>query len=285
MPELSQFKRRIALVGSSAHYGNAPVVDESIEIWTLGVLWKRLPRITRFYELHDFERKRSLDTTCVDWVRAKAEAIPIFLQTAHDDLPGVRVFPKDAIVERFGTYIRSSFDWILLHLYQEIEAEGGDYKSLYVTCHGIDMCADEEYGYQKPSFEGWLRYGQGQGMTLNMPPECDLFKSRGVYGWETNGQFAFRVRAKEEELEMRKAKEEAELESAKSRGYTASGALQAFKYLQQEMNGTAPDGLPERIAELEQVIALAKAECEARRDNVNQILGAERFLPWVKQYT
>lgn len=273
------------MVGSSAHYGNAPCDDESIEIWTLGILWKRLPRISRFYELHDFDRKRSLDVEFVNWVRAKAQEIPVYLQATHEDLPGAIAFPKDSLVERFGTYIRSSFDWILLHLYQEIEAAGGDYESLYVTCHGIDMCADDEYGYQKPSFEGWLRYGQGRGMTLNMPPECDLFKSRGVYGWDTNGQFAFRVRAKEEELELRKAQEEHKLEEAKSRGYTAAGALQAFKWLSEQMNGTAPAEVPDRIKELEEVIQISKAECEARRDNVNQLLGAERFLPWVKQYT
>lgn len=280
------FKRAVALVGSCAHWRNAPIEVASLETWTVGCMYRFLPRITRYYDLHCLEWRREHSPDQMEWMaKVSAEgSAGVYLLEKHDDLPHCLVPPKDEIVSRFGQYIRSSMDWMLLHYLLEIEKSELDYADCYLGVWGVDMTADDEYGYQKPSFESWLKYAEGRGMKVWIPPESDLFKSRGVYGAETNGAFAHKIKVEKQRLQEMKAKAESERDIARAEGFAAAGGLTALTRIASELNGTCPEWVPQEIELLQKGLELSRIKTEGQQANVNRLEGALEHLRWVSQY-
>lgn len=281
-----QFKRAVALVGSCAHWRNTPLDCAELETWTVGCMYRFLPRITRYYDLHCLEWRREHSPDQLEWMqKVSAEGgTSVYLLEKHADLPNCQVPPKDAIVSRFGQYIRSSMDWMALHYFLELERSEIPFDDCYLGVWGVDMTADDEYGFQKPSFESWLKYAEGRGMKVWVPPESDLFKSRGVYGAETNGAFAHKIKVEKQRLEEMKKKAEMERDQARAESYAAAGGLTALKRIHAELNGTCPEWVPSEIELLEKGLALAQVKGEGQQANINRLEGALEHMRWVSQY-
>lgn len=284
--DFNQYRRNVCLLGSGPHWPNAPFAEERCEIWSLGALWRMAPRITRFFELHPFDRRRQHTPEIVEWMQENArQGMQVVCQRSEADIPNCMVYPLAAIKERFGTYLRSSMDLMLCMYYLEIEASEWDYSDCYLTIHGVDMAANDEYAYQKPSFESWIKYGEGKGLHVDIPPECDLFKCRGIYGYEVNAEFGYRVRAKENELKDRIMRHEGMMEQAKMAAHIAAGAKGAFTKLRESMNGTFPKELDEEEEKIMKALQEAKAEADAQLKNVDKLKGGLELIPWLQQYS
>lgn len=123
---------------------------------------------------------------------------PIYMQEAHDDIPGSVKFPLDEIKERFlkgrlwrrtrdddgnvtglkpFDYFTSSFAYMCsLALLEGFER---------ILVFGFEMATDTEYRYQKGSTEFWLGVAAEMGVEVVLEEECQLLKG-GKYAYEVS---------------------------------------------------------------------------------------------------
>lgn len=177
--------RKIAIVGkATSSMMLAPYDDDSWEIWVLSDCFKFVPRITRSFEIHDY------DTGCHRWKKEytdwlKANIPKLVVHSAHPDLPGAMVYPWKKVLEEFLPYFTNSVSWMLALAMLEGCSEIGIY--------GVDMAQSDpatgrngEYEHQRPSCEYFIGLAQGIGIKVTIPPQSDLLKARKLYAYESH---------------------------------------------------------------------------------------------------
>ena len=68
---------------------------------------------------------------------------------------------------------------------------------------GVDMAVGTEYEHQRPSCEFWLGVAQGMGITVFIPPQADLLKTRFLYGFEEKQQDIFREKVEKARVDLK----------------------------------------------------------------------------------
>jgi len=157
---------------------------------------------------------------------------PIYMQEAHDDIPGSIKFPLEEIKERFlrgrlwrrirdeegnviglepFDYFTSSFAYMCsLALYEGFER---------IEVYGFEMATDTEYRYQKGSTEFWLGVAAEMGVEVILEEKCQLLKG-GKYAYEVSQMI------NRQELEFRLRLIEGEREKIVGKLNAVSGAKQ-----------------------------------------------------------
>lgn len=170
-------RKKVAIVGfSPSTVSDAPYADEAWEIWGMNQLYRYLPRLTRWFEIHaDYLSDAVPDTDYLHWLRTCP--VPIYMCTRDPTIPSLIEYPRAEMVKYFGRdFFTSTVSYMLaLALYEGFEEIG---------LWGIDMVADEEFGYQRDGCSWLLGIAEGRGVTLTLPPESALLKSPWRYGYE-----------------------------------------------------------------------------------------------------
>ena len=276
-----EFKKHIAILGTSpGSLRDCPFDRDDWELWGLSERPDQVPRFTAWFELHNLERKRRKSDAY--WQQLKAMDVPLFTAHAHPDLPNARLFPKDEICARFGTYFSNTISWLIAYaLAQEPDTIG---------LWGVDMAQDTEYCQQRPSCEYFLGWAMGVAEArgkpkIIIPPESDLLKCRRLYGFDDAGdRMAAKHAQRNRELAERLTAQEAGYEQADRASNMLIGAIQELTTLSQ--NG-CPDALREQLAskidELRGELQQAVTSKQAYDRGINQIKGAQENQRWVKQ--
>lgn len=197
-------KKKVAIVGfaPSSMRDVITIFDNpEWEIWGLNQLYMAFPEIvpkaTRWFQIH---HRHSYDQTVVrdhkhhDWLAAQ-ERFPIYMQNKEPDVPNSIAFPREEIVNKFGTYFTNSISWeIALAIYEGFETIG---------IWGVDMAQDDEYSYERPSVEFFIGWAKGAGINLIIPETCDLLKEMWLYPFEDSAPFRAKVQNRISELSTR----------------------------------------------------------------------------------
>jgi hypothetical protein len=190
-------RKKIAIVGKApSSLGLAPYKDETWQIWTLSdlVLAKQAPRYDVQFELHELSQLTARQPY-IDWLKA-AKDKPLVIRDATPELPHGLPFPKDLIVEKYGRYFTNTVSWEIA-LAIEVGAEE-------IGVWGVDMAASDEYSHQRPSCEYFLGLAAGKGIKVLLPPQCDLCKCAGLYGFDAwQGDMFVKWRSRCAELQGR----------------------------------------------------------------------------------
>ena len=224
--------RRIAIVGKApSSLGLAPYHDDTWQIWTLSdlVLCGQAPRYDVQFELHDVGMLKRERPPYWDWL-TRAQHKPLVVREAVPELPGAIVFPKDEIVSIFGRYFTNTVSWLIaLAIAREPEEIG---------VWGVDMACDQEYSHQRPSCEYFLGWAAGCGITVTIPPQADLLKTPGLYGFDAGlSDMHAKWKARREELKRRVSEAETRRDQAASEALFLSGALDDAGYWGQWCHG------------------------------------------------
>jgi hypothetical protein len=235
--------RKIAIVGTAPGYEDAPFHDESWEIWGLSRMFERAPRITRWFELHDFadvcktwnpgdtaQESRAREVY-LDWLRNFEGQTFVQAQYAGQCKNG-RAYPKDEILQMFQRrYFTNTVSWLMALAIMEQEITG---VHTTVALYGIDMelstNGNDEYGQQRPSCEYFCGMIDAlPGMDLYVPQRSSLLKARELYAFEFNPLF---YKAKEKKLMVAtmKAKAEAQAQHARELIAGTTGALEILDW-------------------------------------------------------
>ena len=177
-------RKKIAIIGKApSSLSLAPYGDNSWQIWTISdlVLCKQSPRYDVHFELHDLDQLNNRQPY-LEWL-ARVEK-PLFIRQVDDRVPNGTLFPREELVEKYGHYFTNTISW-LIALAIECQPEE-------IGVWGVDMATTDEYLKQRPSCEYFLGLAAGKGIKVYIPPQSDLLKCAGLYGFEewTSDMFA-----------------------------------------------------------------------------------------------
>jgi len=172
-------KTKVCIVGFADSKVQVPYEDDSYEIWGVNEMWSdpAVKRVDVLFELHDYkwicEGKRVKGH--IDWLRQNLK-VPVFMQKRFEDIPMSVPFPRQKIVEKYGSYFTNTISWEI--------ALAIDLGFKEIRLYGVNMANDVEYASQRPSCEYYIGLARGMGIEVYIPPESDLLKSMYLYGFE-----------------------------------------------------------------------------------------------------
>lgn len=235
--------KKVAIVGYTPSRELAPFNDPSWEIWGLNDLYRFVPRYDRWFEFHGKHRDGYIHNPKpgrLPWQEVKAQLAtmqcPVYLQDVVPEIPNSVKFPLEEILNEFGQYFldkkyakyfTNSVSFMLaLAIYEK-------YDEIHV--YGVDMATSSEYGHQRPSCEFWLGVAIGRGITIHVPEEADLLKSRFMYGYEEEKKHVFETKIKKmlETIESRKMQSVQKKRAAETEEFQYIGAATALREMMQ----------------------------------------------------
>ena len=186
-------KPKLAIIGCSDTNKNAPFnKTNEFEFWGVNNLFTNMgdKPWTRWFEIHHieknpvhgmWERRGKIDFRGMpvdQYLRhLQSMNIPIYMRAPCELVPNAVLYPIKEILSAFGDYFTNTVSYMLALGLLE-----GHYEEIHV--YGVDMAVDSEYFWQRPSCEYFLGIAAGRGVKIVMPDECDLLKTRFLYGFD-----------------------------------------------------------------------------------------------------
>ena len=186
-------KSKLAIVGCSDTNKKAPYdkADE-FEFWGVNNLFTNMGKKpwTRWFEIHHveknpvtgmWERRGNPDFRGmpVDKYLRHLQSlnIPIYMRAPCELVPNAVLYPIQDILANFGDYFTNTVSYMIA-----LGIAEGHYEEIHI--YGVDMAVDTEYFWQRPSCEYFLGIARGMGIKVILPDECDLLKTRFLYGFD-----------------------------------------------------------------------------------------------------
>jgi len=289
-PPASCTERKIAIVGTAPSSTRlAPFDDESWEIWSLST-HPTLPRITRWYELHDFNRKQAQTPDYWAWLKENQDKV--WSDAPHRDLPDIHLYDRDKVYQRFDTdYFRSSIDYMIAHAIMEIERNNYHGR---IALYGVDMAQDlpgivSEYSHQRPSCEYWIGVCRGPkdkpAIPMFIPAQSDLMKVHCPYAFDTGKKPTWiKLRVREQELKNQRHEFAKQKREATRAVHRAEGALKMLEML--HGNGV-PDEVKKELEAMRPKIESERASHQSQMEHHSHLLdgadGALSMFPYIQQ--
>jgi hypothetical protein len=160
--------KKIAIVGWSATRNLAPYDNEEWDIWVMNQNTMKYPRHTLHFDLHN---TLVMTDYYYDYIINNKEKS--ILTGADTRFSEATVYPKDAIIEKYGDFFTNSMSWMIAYAIEQNPTDIGIW--------GVDCMAKEEYVDQRPSIMFLLGIAKGKGINLHFPSGCKLFRKNKLY--------------------------------------------------------------------------------------------------------
>lgn len=164
--------KKVAIVGGSPSWVDAPFSDESFEIWVHGNQIDRFKdkRITRIFEIHDDLSEHSPE-------------YPQFLVDLGIPLVVGEKFPIQAPHITVFPYGKEALRGLLSSTPAYMAAMAVMENRPAIHVFGVDMAVDDvEYFKQQPNMNAWLGYAMGKGIEVFTHESSPLMKSDYIEG-------------------------------------------------------------------------------------------------------
>ena len=224
-------KKKVAIVGTADTCHLAPYTDPDFEIWGVNNGYLLLKRQTRWFEIHnitfdgkDFYRGGSKEfrgTNMNTYMENLAKLdIPVYMQQHWDQIPKSEPYPLIEVTQAIG----SQLGWFNNRNFEGAQPAWDVYTTNTISymlalailekfdeihVYGVDMAVDTEYHWQRPSCEFLIGWAVGMGIKVFIPPQCDLMKTRFLYGFQEVVQDAYMLKIKNMKTAMLKRQNDA----------------------------------------------------------------------------
>lgn len=234
---------KIAILGSApSSLGLAPFGDPAFKIWGCSPgVYPVAPRVDAWFELHRWEpgvvgkpatQKPWFSPEYVQWMAR----LPcnVWMKEAVPEIPKSAPLPIEDLKAKYGTYFWTSSISIMLacaidDILEERKVRTEPAEDM-ISLYGVDMSANEEYGYQRAGCQYFLTLANQLGIGIWVPPESDLLRPMPVYGLCESEWWHIKGTARRRELENRLANATAVYENAKNEMHFLRGCLDDTKY-------------------------------------------------------
>jgi hypothetical protein len=297
-------KNKVAIVGfAPSTMADARFIfdDDDFEVWGLNQLYlafnesKGVPNIAdradRWFQIHSrqsYDANVARDHSHHDWL-ANETRFPVYMQEKHPDIPMSVKFPKDKIMEEFGSYFTNSISWEIALAIQE------GFKEIHL--YGVDMATHSEYEYERPSVEFFLGWARGRGIKIIVPEKCDLLKTLWLYPYEDSAPFRTKCAARKQELSGRAGILNAQEQVAHDQRIQTVGKLDMMNELEEQFKKMNLGQFKDVQAFVEncfenfghnrikwrEFVQQCATEEQGFRDNRMQVLGAADNIRYVEQ--
>ena len=185
-------RKKVAIVGCSDTCKKTPFhLHEEFEFWGVNNLYITMKGPwTRWFEIHHVAYDDNLRQWCrrgspdfrgmpVEQYLKQIQAlnIPVYMQAPCPLVPNAVLYPLADIRRLYGGYWTNTVSYMIALAIME-----GHFEEIHI--YGVDMAVNTEYHHQRPSCEFFLGIAAGKGIKLYLPDECDLLKTRFLYGFE-----------------------------------------------------------------------------------------------------
>lgn len=158
---------KVAIIGLSATtHDLAPWHDPEWQKW--GLPWDAYyARMDRLFEMHDMRLLVGEHSKRKPGYFQLLEecGVPLYMQEQWNN--ALR-YPFKEVAQTTGYYWNSSIAYAMALAIHEGAEE--------IAIYGVDMKADDEYGYQKPNMEYLVGLARGKGIKVHIPDESPLCK-------------------------------------------------------------------------------------------------------------
>lgn len=216
--------KRIALIGSApSSVLLAPYADPAWTIWgcSPGAAFSA-KRADAWFEIHPLSDTAVFTADYVEWLR-RFEG-PVYVTSPAEQIASSVVYPREAMVEKYGPYFfTSSLSWMFALALEQNPQEIGLW--------GVDMSASEEYARQRPGCHYFITLARERGIKVTVPPESDLLRPPMQYGFSTESLMYRKLRTRREELKQRIAAAASEYEAKRNEWHFLTGAIDDLEYM------------------------------------------------------
>lgn len=247
-------REKLCIVGCADSKAFVPFDrKDEFEFWGVNNLYLTLPGpYTRWFDLHTFGydpvRRIWLRRGQVDFrgqpVNKYIEQLnelnmPVYVQKPFPALPNGVIYPISEVLQKFGDYFTNTISYMLALGIME------GFKEIHI--YGVDMAVDTEYFWQRPSCEYMIGFARGQGIGVYLPDECDLLKTRFLYGFHEIMELKFtkKLKAMKQAMIQRREKAMAKATMHQKQLEQYNGALSAAQEMDKIWSGSV-DLWPEK---------------------------------------
>ena len=227
-----KMKRKIAIVGGSESWKQAPFDNKEWEIWVLGNQVQQFDhkRVDIIFEIHnDFSNRpdgyakwlSDLNFPMVvgEGFGVEREGIEVFdFETARKMMDGDFLTSTPAYMTAYALYSRPDLEEI--------------------SYWGIDMAVDDqEYFYEQPCMQRWLGYLKAKGIKITLPVGCPLGEPEYMEGVTANSPEPKHPYSEQDFLEIAKVHQDKmdeitrEMAALENKRIGHDGARQAYTRL------------------------------------------------------
>ena len=257
---------KIAIMGSApSSLRLAPFGDPSWRIWGCSPgLFPNVPRVDAWFELHRWEppvignpalQKPWFSPEYVLWM---AKQKLVWMKEKVPEIPNSHPYPESDIRHLFGDYFfTSSIAWMLAMAIDQIitareareiitarearekimsDTDGAPLvpqvqpEPDQIGLFGVDMAADEEYGYQRAGCQHFVTLAHLLDIQIIVPPESDLLRPMPGYGLAESDQWHIKLLARHGELQNRLAMCDQQLAQIQKQRDFLAGAISDNDY-------------------------------------------------------
>ena len=213
----------------------APFDDPSFDVWSMHMgpfILKRVDCSFEFHNPEDFKKPEYLDKEYYD--RLTKMQIPIFMRQHYDDIPTSIAYPTETIVKQFGRFFTNSVSYMLALAFRN------DYEEVHL--YGVEMEHGTEYVDQARSVIFFVGMLMGAGVRMFIPPVCQLFKNRWLYGLETDQQDEDiqKIEARRRDLSQQLQQVQGQVNALSQQMFQLQGAIQESELINRRILQTDP---------------------------------------------
>jgi hypothetical protein len=202
---------KIALVGTAPLSRDmAPFGDPEWLIWACSGANAQgaLPKIDAFFELHalvDMTGNESRASALPLYAWLRTQEFPVYMQEKNACVPDALVFPRDAMLKKFGrNWFTSTVAWMFAYAICQIEASG--HTENEIGLFGVDMAAtSEHYTAQRAGCTRFIEIAESMGIKVIVPFESCLASPTPLYGYSEATRFGRRLNVTKYELQAKRA--------------------------------------------------------------------------------
>ncbi len=110
------------------------------------------------------------------------------------------------------------------------KAKGEPEPQSAIGLYGVDMAANEEYGYQRAGCQHFLLMAADLGIHVEVPPESDLLRPMPIYGFCEGSHWHIKNLTRQRELQARLGHAEHQAAAARESAAFLKGALDDLNY-------------------------------------------------------
>lgn len=190
-------RRKIALVGTSDSYTEAPYGDPSWDIWTWNRAGLDMERWDRLFEIHrDWHYEGKGEETYLSRLRLIRSPQKVISTVRLFDDPANVVLDRDELFKRWGTiWLSSSITWAF--------ACALDEKPTDIGLWGIDMESFEEHIVQFAGVRHFMEIAKERGVKITVASRSNLLRNPMPYPDRFETTLAMTLEAKAKMLEER----------------------------------------------------------------------------------
>lgn len=273
---------KIALLGSApSSLGLAPFGQPGWSVWgcSPGVYYQ-CGQPNAWFELHRWEppvignpakQKTWFSPEYVAWMAMREPgACPVWMYEPVPQIPASRALPADDLVQKYGSFFfTSSIAWMIACAIEDILEDREAWKKANPTMvrgiedeialYGVDMAANEEYGYQRAGCQHFLLIAADLDIKITVPPESDLLRPMPLYGIDESSHWMIKYTTRLQEHQSRIAFAQQQIAAGQRSQAFLEGAMDELKYQMQTWGGdrTGMGMTPTIMAKMPRVRAAA----------------------------